>query len=195
MYKFTLSKPIDGIESIEFPRLTWAAYKKLMMSVQSAKALDEKLTTVQALTTAFIELGKPVLTDEQIDKLTISDVDEMGELYTHMEKRKDEWSGGQFKLSTPIPVSIKDGEANLTGLTFKSQTISGAWDYLGEPDAMRQYELFIKKFGRHVGDHSDVKELPFNSIWIDIMDAKDVLFIGKQIAGKPQGESPSWELL
>lgn len=194
MYKFTLAKPIDGIASIEFPRLTWARYKQMMMKVQAAVSVDDadRPTTVEAVTTAMLEIGTPVLTDTQLEKLTVNDVDQLGELYSEMETRGGEWNGGQFKLTTPIPVQVKSSDANVTGFTFKAQTVSGAWDYLAEPDTLRQYEMFIQKFGRHVGDNSEVKELPLNKIWLDMMDAKDVLFIGKSIAGKSQGGSASW---
>ena len=86
-YTFNLSEPVGDIESIKFPRLTWAHYKKLTLA-----------TGISDFVPMFIKFAKPVLTDEQIDSLSGDDYEQLQDMFVHMTQRDEVYSGRQFKV-------------------------------------------------------------------------------------------------
>lgn len=183
-YVYNPAEPIDGIESLEFPRLTWAHYKKLKLTT----GLKEFIPT-------FIKFATPVLTDEQIGNLTGNDYDELNDMFAHMITRDEEYNGRQFKLTTPVVMSGDSGDITITALSFTPAKLSDLYDYFQEPDEQAQVEMFVTRFSHSIGDSKAAKAITLTQGMMDILDAKDMRFIADNIAGKSQGGSASWSVV
>lgn len=183
-YKFKFAHPLGGVPEVTFPRLTWAHIKML-------KEADD----LQGFVERFVGLAKPHISPEDLGSATGADYEQLNDLYVHMSQRLGEWSGGQFKLSHPIKLENDTGGIEITALSFDPATLGELYEYYALNNEQDKVEMFIRKFGRCIGDHKSAKSVVLSQGIVETLSAKDVIFIRDKIAGKSQGGSASWSVV
>lgn len=183
-YEFEFARPLGGVKSVTFPKLTWGMYKQLKES-----------DGLQSFVETFVSFATPALSSDALGDANGSDYENLNDLFVHMTARLGEWKGGQFKLTDPL---IFEGDAQnteVTALTFDPATLGDLYDYYALTDENERVELFMLKFGRCVGETKAAKAIPLSLGVVERMAAKDVIYIREKIAGKSQGGSASWKVV